>query len=126
MHSPHAEIAAALQAYFDGWHEGSPDKLKAIFHPSAHLYCAIDGALDDDGMRKVCAYVAARESPAQRGEARRDRILSIDVAGSEAAFAKVQIAIGQKLFTDYLSLLRIGGRWQIVSKTFTHEPLPKT
>ena len=34
--------------------------------------------------------------------------------------AKVQIAFGDRFFTDHLSLLRIDGNWQIISKTFTY------
>ena len=34
--------------------------------------------------------------------------------------AKVQLAFGDRFFTDYLSLLRVDGQWRIVSKTFTY------
>ncbi len=54
---------------------------------------------------------------------RLDAVLSIDKAGPEAALAKVQIAIGPKLFTDYLNILHIDGRWQIVSKIYSYVPI---
>ena len=50
-------------------------------------------------------------------------MLSIDKSGPEVALAKVQIAIGPRLYTDYLNLLRIDGRWQIVSKIYSHVPI---
>lgn len=122
--SPHAEIAAALADYFDGWYEADADRLARVLHPSCHLFCVIDGALDDDDREKVLESVRRRESPASRGEVRRDRIVAIDVSSPVTALAKVELAIGRKLFTDYLSLLRLDGSWQVISKTFSWALLP--
>ena len=61
-----------------------------------------------------------RLSPKDRNQPRYDRIISIDISGPEAALAKVQTAYGDRFFTDYLSLLKIEGRWQIITKTFTY------
>jgi hypothetical protein len=117
------EIARALDAYFDGFYEGDVGKLEQIFHPSAHLYSAADGPLMDDPMDAVYARVRGRTPPASQRQKREDRILSIDRSGPEAALVKVQLAIGEKLFTDYLTLLKIDGRWQIISKTYTYVPI---
>jgi hypothetical protein len=117
------EIARALDAYFDGFHEGDVDKLKQIFHPAAHLYSCTDGPLQDDPMEVVYARVRSRTPPSAQRQKRQDRILTIDRSGPEAALAKVQLAIGPKLFTDYLSLLRIDGRWQIIAKSYSYVPL---
>jgi hypothetical protein len=62
--------------------------------------------------------VAARPAPASRGEARRDRIVSLEFAGPVTAFARVECAIGPKRFTDFLSLIFVDGRWQIIAKVF--------
>lgn len=118
----HAQIVEVLKIYFDGWHYGDPERLKRVFHPSCHLYCAIGGKLDDDGMDKVYGYVAGRPSPKSQGAPRRDLILTIDLSGAGAACAKVQLLINGKLFTDYLSLLRLDEGWRIVAKTFSHVP----
>ena len=48
MDATYQEIAEALAVYFDGFYEGDIDKLKRIFHPSAHLFSATDGPLADD------------------------------------------------------------------------------
>ncbi len=45
-------------------------------------------------MDVVYARVAGRTPPAAANQKRRDRVLSIDKSGPEAALAKVQIAIG--------------------------------
>ncbi len=74
-------------------------------------------------MDAVYARVTGRRPPAADNQKRLDRVLSIDKSGPEAALAKVQIAIGPKLFTDYLNLLRIDGRWQIISKIYSYVPI---
>ena len=40
------------------------------------------------------------------------------VAGPVTAFAKVECAIPPKHFTDFLTLVKFEGRWQIVAKVF--------
>ena len=117
------EIARALDLYFDGFHEGDVGKLQQIFHPAAHLYNAGEGKVQDDPIEVVYARVAGRVSPAANRQLRHDRIVTIDRAGPESALAKVQLAIGPKLFTDYLSLLKVDGRWQIIAKTYTWVPI---
>jgi len=117
------EIVDALQDYFDGFYAGDVARLQQVFHPNCHLYSAADGSLADDDMTAVYARVEARENPASRGDVRHDRILTIDRSGPECAFVKLQIAIAPKLFTDYLTLVKLDGRWQIITKTYTHVPL---
>lgn len=119
MDQAYAEIAETLTNYFDGFYESDADKLKQIFHPSCHLYYAPDGALQDDGMETVYERVRGRTAPKVTGQPRMDKILSIDQSGAGSALAKVRIAIGDRLFTDYLSLLKIDGRWQIIAKSFS-------
>ena len=75
-------------------------------------------------MEQVYEGVQSRQSSASRGFERFDRILSIDQSGPEAAIAKVQIALGDQLYTDFLNLLKLDGRWQIISKVYTGEPRP--
>ena len=116
----YAEVVTALDLFFDGFYEGDIEKLKRIFYPNCHLFSAADGPLVDDSMEEVYEYIRTRLSPASRGQPRYDRIISIDVAAPESAMAKVQLAFGDRFFTDYLSLLRIDGQWRIISKTFTY------
>jgi hypothetical protein len=123
MDETYGEIAGALAAYFDGFYTGDIAMLEGIFHPAAHLYTAGEGRLQDDAMAAVYDRVRGRVAPAVQRQKRHDRILQIDKAGPESALAKVQIAIGPKLFTDYLSLLRIDGRWRIIAKTYTWVPI---
>ena len=50
--------------------------------------------------------------------ARADRIVSIDFSGPATAFAKVECQIPPRYFTDYLTLLKVDGRWQVIAKAY--------
>jgi hypothetical protein len=125
MDGNHGDIAAALAPYFEGFYEGDIDKLKSIFHPNCHLYSAPDAALLDFDMETVYGRVSGRTNPSERGDPKEDSIISIDQAGPECAFAKVKIALGNNNYTDYLTLLKLDDRWQVIGKTFSAEPRPE-
>jgi hypothetical protein len=112
------EVSATLQTYFDGLYECSSKILAKVFHPDAHYYCATEGKLLHLDMGQYFPIVDQRTSPASKNEKRVDKIISIEFAGPVTAFARVQCAIQPKFFTDFLTLVFIDNRWQIVSKVF--------
>jgi hypothetical protein len=81
--------------------------------------------MTDTDMEMVYGRVGNRNVPAERGDLREDGIVSIDQSGPECAYAKVYIALGNQMFTDYLTLVNVDGRWQIITKTFTYVPRPE-
>ena len=101
-----AAIEAVVRTYLDGLYEGDGEKIQQAFHPVSHLY-----SVAKDG-------TAARQKPSEMGFTREDRILAIDMAGEDAACAKVNCAIPPRHFTDYLLLLKTAEGWKIVSKSF--------
>jgi hypothetical protein len=123
MKAPFDAVAAAIEVYFDGLHYSDTARLRQVFHPRAVYASASDGALLHRTMEDYLPIVDARPSPASRGEVRRDRIRSIGFAGPVTALATVNCAIGDRYFTDFLSFVLEGGRWQIIAKVFHAEPL---
>lgn len=124
MSNEYEQIADVLQTYFDGLYEGDTQKLGAAFHPTSHLFYNNGGDLVDWPREHWFEVVEGRDSPKSLGLSRHDRIVSIDMSDERTAFAKVECAIPPKYFTDYLTLLKLDGRWQIVSKSYrfdTHE-----
>ena len=115
----HEEIAAALQLYFDGLYEGDLEEFGRIFHENSHLYFHADGVVNDWPRQDYFERIARRDSPASQNLARRDRIVFIDVSDDGTALAKVECQMPPRYFTDYLTLLRDGGNWRIISKTFS-------
>jgi hypothetical protein len=119
MSSDVAEIEKVLQVYFDGLYEGDTKKLAQAFHPAAHLYSAgPDGKAADLPRADWFKNVESRPSGKAKGSERRDRIVSIDFSGPATAFAKVECQLPPRYFTDYLTLLKADGRWQVISKAF--------
>lgn len=117
-------IAELLQTYFDGLYFSDAERLRRIFHPGARYVCATEEKLVDLGMAEYLPIVAARPSPASRGEARRDRIVGVEFAGPNTALARVNCAIGPKYFTDFLTLIRTDGAWRIIAKVFHYDLEP--
>jgi len=108
-----------LQVYFDGLYEGDTAKLGQAFHPASHLYSVgADGKAADFPRSDWFKMVESRKSAKDSGSERRDRIVSIDFSGPGTAFAKVECQIPPRYFTDYLTLLKADGRWQVISKSF--------
>lgn len=124
MDPRYAELVAAMADYFDGLYHSDTARLARVFHPRARYVCATDGTLTELGMDEYFPIVDRRPSPASRGEARADRIVSIEFAGPVTAFVRAECAIGPKRFTDFLTFVRLDGAWRIVAKVFHFEPRP--
>ena len=115
------EVYGLLDRYFDALYTSDAELLADVLHPTA-VYATIDrGTLLRLSMEEYLPIVAARESPATRGEGRTDAIESIEFAGAEVALARVHCSLGPKHFVDLLSLLRIDGRWWVIAKVFAVE-----
>ena len=121
MSSSRDAVSAVLQLYFDGLYHSDVERLGRALHSRAIYATVTEGPLTYYTMDQYLPIVAARPSPADRGEIRRDAIESIEFAGTAHAFARVRCAIGHKHFTDLLTLVMDEGRWQILSKVFHFE-----
>eukprot|EP00913_Durusdinium_trenchii_P011991 g11265.t1 len=51
-----------------------------------------------------------------------DKILSVRKAGPDVALIKLQVGLPPVLYTDFLSMLRLNGRWWIIAKSSDGEP----
>ncbi len=114
-------IEKAVQTYLDGLYEGDTEKLASVFHPTSALTGDIDGKFTIVPRDQWLEAVRNRPSPMSRNLSRHDEIVQIDVAGPTTAFVKVKCAIPPRFFTDYLSLLKVDGRWQVAQKVFATE-----
>ena len=121
MQSERAEIEAVAQTYLDGLYEGDTQKLARVFHETSALTGDIDGKLTIVPRDKWLDAVKNRPSPKSQNLSRHDEILEIDIAGPTTAFVKVKCAIPPRFFTDYLSFLKIDGRWQVAQKIYAAE-----
>jgi type 1 glutamine amidotransferase len=109
-------ILSAVRRYLDGAAAGDGDLLLSAFAADARMQSL-------DGERLVSVPIgdlAARVRSA--GPSRRDAdILRVDVTGG-AAVVTVRIVTDQRIFLDYLTLLRADGEWRIMHKVFHATP----
>lgn len=111
-------IITLLDNYFELMHTQNMDLFDKVFHESSSLFGVPEGALN---IRSAAVYKDAmlnRQSPAEKGEARRDEILFVDQLNDSLAVARVQLEMMGGVMQDYLSLLKIDGQWMIVAKTW--------
>ena len=117
-----AELAAAMDAYFDGIHHGDVELLGSVLHPEIRLVCRRDGLTIDK--EAYLALVGGRPSPAARGDDRFDKVLSLSSATPVTAHVRARLAYLPKVFTDELVFVREGGRWQIIAKVWDYTLQP--
>ena len=104
------DIRRLLQDYFDALYFCDVGKLRAVFHPKAIYASADETPMLYRTLEDYASVVAVRQSPASRGEVRRDHVDAIDLAGANTAVARVRCSIGPRDFVDFLTLVRTEGR----------------
>ena len=114
-------VAATVKLYFQGHATGNGDFFRKAFHPDAKLFWIKDGAV---AQRTSAEFAAGASGKPAEDEAKRVRkIAMIDIA-DYAAVAKVELDYPDVSFVDYLSLLKLDGKWVVVNKIF-HRAAPK-
>jgi metallo-beta-lactamase class B len=108
---------AAIEGYFTAHALGNGDFIKQTFTADAKIQFVESGEFKawtrDEFARRF------QESAADEHRRVR-RIQRLDVSGT-AASAVLTLDYPQVLFTDHVSLLKIGGQWKIVGKAFSAE-----
>lgn len=120
----YAEVVAVLQQYLDGLHQSDTQRLRCVFHPKAVYATASQEKPLVLGMDDYFPIVDARPSPASKGEARTDEIVSIEFVGPVTASATLRCSIQPRHFVDRLTLIHLEDRWQIAAKVFHWEERP--
>ncbi len=116
-------IVQVLSEYLDGLYHSDTTRLRRVLHPQALYASASDGTLLVRDMPTYFPIVDARPSPDSLGQARADRIVSIDFAGPVTAIARVECVVQPRHFIDLLTMVRLDGRWWILSKVFHFDEL---
>lgn len=113
-----SQIQAVMQTYIEGGRTGSVDNLRPIFHEFATICGYVGPDLFVGEIEKFYDWHAGNGPAADlvAGDTR------IDVAGS-AASVRVELDnwTGHR-FTDFFTLVKLDGRWQIMSKVFFLHP----
>lgn len=119
--NPEVELVrTAIQDYFWGIYSADIERLRRAFYRNAILNGYRDGAFREILLDEWLDKVAKRPVPAENGEIFDMTIESIDLTGDVGSVKVRNLYMGLR-FTDYLSMAKIEGRWQIVNKTFHHD-----
>ncbi|MCQ2005663.1 nuclear transport factor 2 family protein [Rhizobium sp. NRK18] len=113
-------VETTVHLYVEGMAFGNAGALKKAFHPQASIIGNYQGAVEWLTRDAFIEAVLAEESADPASQPFMD-IHSIDVAGDTAS-AKVTDDFAGLRFTDLLSLLKVDGHWQIVSKVYYIHP----
>jgi protease I len=115
-----AAIRRTVQYYFDGGEQRDSVALRKAFHPDARMLFAKDGKLVVVPIGEYIARVAGNQLKPGEVDSTKRRVTSVDVAG-DAAIARLELELPDGLLTDYMSLLKVDGRWVIVNKIFARQ-----
>ena len=121
LSSDEEEVRGALQHYLNGHATGSADEFRAAMYPQGTMNFIRDGKFTQMSLADYIARAAAGSGKPAADEAKRQRrIEMVDVTGN-AAIGKIVLENPDATITDYMELLKIDGKWQIVAKSFNLE-----
>lgn len=111
-------VREAVEAYLHGLKFNDVESLKKAFHPDAKLFFVKqDGSL---GQLTQEQWYKGFEASAGKEEEGTLKIVAVDITGN-AASVKVREEYPRSIYTDYVSLLKLGGAWKIVNKVYVAE-----
>lgn len=111
-------VEALIQNYFDALYNGDVAQFREIFHTACRLFTIVDGKVMTIDHEPYMARVAGRPSGASRKDARKDEIVSIEIASPTTAHARVRDVYMPNHFVNELTFLKEGERWWIVAKVW--------
>jgi hypothetical protein len=119
QHPEEAAVREAVGHYLMAHATGDAAHHRMVFHPDAKLFFNRDGKFTT---LTSAEYIARSPGKPAADEAQRKRwIDKVDVTG-DVATAKIILDYPQAKLTDYMSLVKVEGKWLIVNKIFTSEP----
>ncbi|MCA1438735.1 nuclear transport factor 2 family protein [Ensifer sp. IC4062] len=109
-------ISAVVHLYVDGMAFANEAALRKAFHPNASIVGNYEGAIE---WLTRDAFIAAilKEGSAPPEKQPLMDVEVIHITG-DAASVKVVDEFAGSRYTDYLSLLKVDGRWLIVNKVW--------
>ena len=115
------DVAKVVAAYIDSFRMGDGAAVREIFVAEANLHA------NERGQFALLPRDAYADYLTKRGPLPEDLRalggpLQIAVHGPDLATAVVEVWGKGRRYTDALSLLKIGGHWKIVAKTYTWAP----
>ena len=118
-------IHQVIDLYIDGVQNGSVESLRQAFHPQSSMFGHKGADLYVTPIEGLYDYIANTTPPAKAGPVGEQYscvITTISVTGNAASVEMTMDGYHEHDFMDYFQLLKIDGRWWIVSKLFHADP----
>lgn len=109
-------IEAVAAEYLEGMIYGQRDRLERAMHPQCMQAGHFGGSYESFDRETFIRSIEG-ETALPPGTPYRSEIVSMDMTG-DVAVVKVEDDCFGTTFTDYLTLIKHEGRWQIVMKAF--------
>ena len=116
MNEDERKIRAVVDTYVTGFNRGERELLLQALHPRFVSSGFFQGALQWDSAKEFASF-CAEAAPDPDGPIPEWKIETLVISG-QTAVAIVRDTWGSRQFRDSLTLLKDGGRWQIVFKAF--------
>lgn len=110
-------IRTSVNNYFMGTYHGDKEQLEMAFHPAAHIVGSMDGKIYDWTLNEFIARVTMAPTASIKKEIYNKKIIFIDRT-NDVAIVKARVVAGGLVFTDYITVLKMEGRWMIRHKSF--------
>ncbi|MDT4855106.1 putative lumazine-binding protein [compost metagenome] len=110
-------IHQVVRDYVEGMVFADENRLRSAFHPDCRIIGHFQGNLEWLSVDDFAGSIREAGPVLQKGTTPYWEIQALDVTG-DAASVKVVDDYADLRFTDYLSLLKISGRWSIINKLY--------
>jgi hypothetical protein len=112
-------VRQTVETYLHGLKFNDVSSLKKSFYPEAKLFFVKkDGSLGQLTQEQWYKGFEASAGKEEKGEL---TIVATDITGNTAS-VKVREVYPTSIYTDYVSLLKVGTQWKIVNKIYMVEP----
>jgi hypothetical protein len=125
MNERNAELESirdTINLYIQGLQTGNIDTLRKAFHPKAMMYGVSAKTVTIAEIEGLFGFVAANFPPPKSEDPHQCYITVIQYAGNAASVEMIEESAYGNDYTNYFQLLKIEGKWVIVSKTYNSTP----
>jgi hypothetical protein len=125
MNPEEGAVRTVMEAYFSGLKNRDIPALQKVIQAEARFISVNrEGKFDELTQEKWHALIhPSEQSPGPYDMS--GAILSVDITGNTAA-VKSTVDMPRVIFQEYVGLLKIDGRWKIVSKVYALKGKPRT
>lgn len=109
------EIEECLKHYFAAGDTANPDELSKAFYPGAMMFWAdSSGEMNYYTQRRWKSVLSENKNPVKASK----RDIQITDCAKDVCVAKIVSTFPDKIFCDYMAMVKTSGNWKIVSKVF--------